>query len=247
MITFADGQKPPVLEALKAGNIPYKKSFKFNNSALFSENSGGEGQGDHSDDDDDDDSFNYMFWKMGTTSFKKFFKELHTVKAKSLALTQEVLKERENLEVTVQGVQEQVQMGLMKLSELEQEEHILNKYKAKIETNKNFQYQVDVPHFDKVELEAGEYVTNCLTCHATCHFPCYIPRDEDKAGCAAMSNEYCTICPGKCVWNVHVNNGYRVETSSKKETRTFDKLKKRYTDASEGKSQKETVRKDLWS
>ena len=161
---------------------------------------------------------------------------------KSLALTQEVLKERENLEATIQGVQEQVRMGLMKLSELEQEERILEKFKAEIEVNENFSFEIDVPKVYTVKLANGTYATNCLNCNSTCHFPCNIPKDEDKSGCSAMSNGSCTVCVGKCIWNVHVNNGCRIEITTKKETRTFTDLKRRYTYASEQKSQKEKVR-----
>jgi len=35
MITFADGSKPPVLDAIAAAKIPQQQKFKFNNSALF--------------------------------------------------------------------------------------------------------------------------------------------------------------------------------------------------------------------
>ena len=35
MTTFADGQDPPVMEAITAASIPHQKYFKFNNSALF--------------------------------------------------------------------------------------------------------------------------------------------------------------------------------------------------------------------
>ena len=36
MITFADGHEPPVLKTLENAKVPYKTSFIFNNSALFS-------------------------------------------------------------------------------------------------------------------------------------------------------------------------------------------------------------------
>ena len=35
LFTFADGQKPQALEAVKAAGMPFQKYFKFNNSALF--------------------------------------------------------------------------------------------------------------------------------------------------------------------------------------------------------------------
>ena len=35
MVTFADGNKPLVLDVIKAAAIPFQKSFKFNNSAVY--------------------------------------------------------------------------------------------------------------------------------------------------------------------------------------------------------------------
>lgn len=71
MITFADGQPPPVLEAIKEANIPGggERFFKFNNSALFAENK-----------DSGELSLDEMFWKMGLSSFRKFFEEFPKVK-----------------------------------------------------------------------------------------------------------------------------------------------------------------------
>ena len=52
LLTFCDGGQPIALEALKKDNIPHKKYFKFNNSALFGNN-------------DTKDKFVEMFWEMG--------------------------------------------------------------------------------------------------------------------------------------------------------------------------------------
>jgi len=49
-MTFCDGAKPQVLDAIKKDNIPYKISCKFNNSSLYS---------------DARDEFSKMFWEMG--------------------------------------------------------------------------------------------------------------------------------------------------------------------------------------
>ena len=61
MITFADEVKPPVLDAVKAADVPYQAFFKFNNSVLFASKLA-------------DDEFDRMFWKMGTKNFDELFK-----------------------------------------------------------------------------------------------------------------------------------------------------------------------------
>ncbi|XP_065442534.1 uncharacterized protein LOC135981869 isoform X2 [Chrysemys picta bellii] len=123
LITFADGQTPPVLEAINAADVPCAKDandipvhFKFNNSALFACNAGA-----------DKGSFNFdeMFWKMGAMSMKTFFESLVKLETRSLTLTQEVLRERKELETAVEGLQPQIKAGLVKLEELRKTQEAL--------------------------------------------------------------------------------------------------------------------------
>ena len=109
MVTFADGQHPPVMTAIKEAQIPCTAFYKFNNSALFADKTAGVA---------DEDDFNAMFWKMGFISFKKFFSSFVKKESVSLYLTEEVLRERQQLETTVQRLQSQINAGVSKLEEL---------------------------------------------------------------------------------------------------------------------------------
>ncbi|XP_027022245.2 uncharacterized protein LOC113655734 [Tachysurus fulvidraco] len=228
MITFADGQKPPVLEAINAADIPCGKKedgtplhFKFNNSALFAQNR----------DLDDEDNFDEMFWKMGKGSMKRFFGHLWTMETKSLQLTKEVLSERKHLEAVVAGVQPLIQTGLEKLEEIKMTAAILEQNQTVINENENFEYEVEIPKSKKIDIERGKFVTNCHGCNFTCHYPCLYSNDEDKERCSAMKNGNCTVCPGQCMWNVHHNMSFRFETEIVKEKRTYANLKKQYEEA----------------
>ena len=245
MITFADGNKPPVMDAIKAGNIPFAKAFKFNNSALYTTADSAE-MGEDDDEDEDDENFAEMFWKMGLKSFKGFFTNFGKVQSVSLLLTREVLKERQNLEVNIQGLQTKVKNGLSQIDVLHQEQLILKTREAEMAANKNFKYKVKVPKTKRVDLSGQRvYVTNCLNCNFTCHYPCGIANNEDKSGCAAMnryaSDATCTVCPCRGHWTKHVNNPYRFEEYEEEEERTIEDLKKRYKDAESGKNEKETM------
>ena len=96
LITFADGQTPPVMEAIKKAKIPAQKFHRFNNSAIFSDNT--ETAQKNEDEEDEDDNFDKMFWKMGACAFERFFRDFEKSRSVSLQLTQEVLKEREQLQ-----------------------------------------------------------------------------------------------------------------------------------------------------
>jgi len=239
MVTFADGQHPPVMTAIEEADIPCKKFFKFNNSALFAKNV-------LDDEHDETEHFDEMFWKMGSASFRKFFKAFCGAEAVSLLLTKEVLRERKQLETTVQGLQQQINAGVAKLEELRQEEQILQQREAEIASNKNFIYKVKVTKQRKNELEPGVYVTNCLTCNYTCHERCAYSNDADKYKCSAMdnggvSNAKCKVCPNHCIWKDHVNNPYWFELYTDMETRTSEDLKKKYNIALEGKTKVESM------
>ncbi|XP_072163209.1 verrucotoxin subunit beta-like [Diadema setosum] len=170
--------------------------------------------------------------------------EITSGAAVSRSPTQEVLKELQLLEAAVEGLQPQIQMGLCKLDELQVEQRILEQHEADIEANKDFVYEVEVQKSRKIDI-TGEYITNCSRCHVTCHYPCGIADDKKKAGCAAMKKDgTCTVCPGRCVWNVHFNQAYKFEYYTEKETRTYAELENRYNDAAGKKLTVEQVVKN---
>ena len=237
LFTFADGQKPQALSAMIAAGILEDESnfFKFNNSALFVANSG----------EEDEDNFDRMFWRMGIRSFEKFFRELAKLESKSLVLTKQVLDERAQLEVRLSGLKEKIELGVNTLSELQQLKRVCNQHAADINANKNFKFTVQQQKRVQVKLETGTFTTNCLVCNHTCHFPCGIPRNENKSGCAAMSNGSCRECPNKCHWSKHVNDVYRYETQLETVEKEYDEIKERFKTAVKGQTQVEAVIKQV--
>ncbi|XP_029443845.1 uncharacterized protein LOC115083907 [Rhinatrema bivittatum] len=228
LVTFADGNTPPVLDAINKSEVPCLKDekgvphhFKFNNSALFvsNANSGNERF-----------NFNEMFWEMGLASFEIFFSSLGQLKSTSLRLTKQVLEEREKLEVTIQGLQPLISQGLLNLEEIRMTQKALEQNRGDMEDSKDFQYEVEITVAVKEEIK--DFITNCQTCHATCHHPCIYADDKDKVSCAAMDKTgHCTVCPGKCNWAVHYNQKYKWSYVVKKEKRTYSELKAKYEKA----------------
>lgn len=239
MVTFCDGQKPPVVTAIKDADIPCSEFFKFNNSALYADNSCSEnGVGD-------DDNFDEMFWKMGVSSFKKFFVSFEKAERTSLVQTRNVLSQREKLETAVMGLQNQMNECLGKMEIIRQHKLVLIKYEAQIIANKDFTFSITIPYYETIKLNPGQYVTNCLYCNTTCHFPCAYSDNDDKQYCGAMSNRgssaTCDACKNHCSWKMHKNTGERFELRQKTEIQNKDDLKKNYDNASSGKSSYETM------
>ena len=228
MVTFADGQKPPVLQALKDAKIPNSgKHFKFNNSALLADNK----------ENEDEESFDAMFWKMGFKSIAAFFAEFEKAESVCLDLTKEVLKEREELQTLLEGLNPQITIGLNKIEEMRKEEIVMQQREKEIETNKDFTYTVTIDKPRKVDISGkGVYTTTCLKCNFTCHSSCAFADDTDKYQCCAMnSTYYCKVCPGHCFWKEHKNLPYLIEFESVVETRTSDDLRRKYETAQKGK------------
>jgi hypothetical protein len=227
MITFADGQIPPALKAIEEANISSKRYFKFNNSALYAAN--------NLNDDEDDTNVDEIFWKIGVGSLKNFFIEFLRMQSISLKLTKEVLNERQHLEAFVQGIQEEIRIGLGKLEELKQEIQVLKEHSNDILKNKSFTYTIQITKQRQISLPKGTFVTNCLRCNRTCHYPCGIDKDNEKYRCAAMDtkdqNSKCSVCSDKCSWTLHTNNCYRYELYQEDEIRTVEDMKKRYQKA----------------
>lgn len=236
LVTFADGQRPQVLDAINASGIPCPKTdnglpvhFKFNNSALFVHN--------NTEDDAEDESFDRMFWNMGKKSLEKFFVALTTMETKSLTMTKEVLRERQQLENSIENLQKQVTVGLAKLEEIKETSEILKEHEAEISRNEKFEFKVKVMKPEQIDISrSGKYITNCQQCNHTCHFPCQIPNDADKSGCWAIGSDgHCKVCPGKCYWNCHFNQKYRWDYNEVTEKRTIKDLKDKYMKATKEK------------
>ena len=228
LLTFADRQKPQVLSGIKEADLPYKSHFKFNNSALFV--SSNEVTDEMDQDEGHDRRVDRMFWNMGTKSYKKFMKTLETVQPKSLVLTEEVLKERQFLEMMMEAIQQNIKMSLTKLEEMKTEEEILRKYDDYIDRNRDFNYHIFEHEVHKIKLGDAEFATNCSICKKTCHTKCNIPT-EKKFKCSAMKEGHCQFCPYNCHWKNHKSEPFVYELRVVKVTKTAEELKRRYEDA----------------
>lgn len=222
LITFADGTNPPVIASLNESKLPFGSTFNFNNSALFAENNNLK-----------QNMLSPMFWKMGCSSFDTFFKHIKELKTKSLRQTKSVLDERDHLKTVILNIRPQVTAGLSKLSELQTQLDIFERFKNEIKQNENFEYEVEEIVQIMIDLPKGQHVTNCINCHVTCHKECQIPDDQSKRRCAAINlfTGYCRVCPDKCYWSMHKNTPYIFEYIPKKVKKTYAEMKKRHEDA----------------
>ncbi|BFU21273.1 Zeta toxin/Type II/IV secretion system protein/Elongation factor Tu GTP binding domain/Septin/AIG1 family/50S ribosome-binding GTPase, putative [Entamoeba histolytica] len=237
MLTFCDGKKPQVINALESKECIFSTIIpeidnpwylKFNNSAIY--------------DDNTEDEFTQMFWKLGMKNFDDFITKLLNLPRISLEKSREVLKRRERIKVQLEGLRTSLNNGLSKLDEIKQiyEQFYLNRDKVK--NNENFTFTVNITVQKKIDLERGEYVTNCLKCNKTCHYPCGIAGDV-KDGCACIDNDYCNVCG--CHYTRHANSKYRFDYVIEKEQQTAQEVLERYNEGKKGMASAESMLKKL--
>ena len=244
LVTFTDGQTPPVLEAIKEANINHQLDthgqplhYRFNNSGFFTSNQ-----------IEGDTDFGSMFWKLGMKNFESFFSGLSTMMTRSLTLTKEVLEERKHINVTIEGLTVKINNQLTKMEELRKTKQVFENYSDQINANKDFKYTVTVSRGDRIEITDGKCTTNCSKCSMSCHFPCGLAITDDKQRCAAMDKKgFCESCPMKCKWDMHVNQNYHWVFQNVTETRTYDDIKKKYEEAVQEQLSTEGVLQHLGS
>ena len=97
LITFADGKKAQVLNAIKASGFPFdeKACFHFNNSALFAKG-------------EDRNEYSKNFWNMGEGSMSNFFEQISTKEPFNLTKTKDVIATQEKLQNYVASITPQV-------------------------------------------------------------------------------------------------------------------------------------------
>ncbi|XP_060639360.2 uncharacterized protein [Anolis sagrei] len=236
LVTFADGQTPLVLEAIKESDVPYVKDargtpihFKFNNSALFVSNSR-ECAGSP--------SFDQMFWEMGKMSMKTYFDSLNNLETRSLTLTNEVLRERKELEIALAGLEKQIKVALTKVQELETVQKAVDQFKADIEN-----FECEIPKEESVKQDTEYCATNCSKCEFTCHYPCWDTGNRLNRFCAAIRffSGKCNVCPGRCSVSDHVQGYFIYEMKTIIEKITIEILKRQYEKSIEGKFTSESL------
>lgn len=236
LVTFVDGKQIPVLEAIKAANLPCKKDkkglpthFKFNSSFLFSK----ETESSSEDDDTDDDHKAQCpeQWRSTFKEMKKFFQALESIESKDLTLTKKVLEERELLEKTMTRLTPQITAGLSKLSEIKHFKQCLENEEENMIQNQDFETEINVLQVKRSKL-SQDFATNCKICNFTCHTCCFLPNEDEIKSCAVMDDDgNCTICPGKCSSTDHDREKVLLTYETKTEKKTIQGMKDNFMKA----------------
>lgn len=223
MITHSDGMSyENVITALNEANVPCAKNihgvplhFMFNNR---------QSMGNEKKKED----LSRKAWDMGYCSMENLLFFLQDINVKQLAMTQEVLQEREHLEGCVYKLKDAIKMEELKQNSLQQTQRALEENEEKRENN--FNYVIDEPCKEWAPIPwwiLSTKATCCTKCEENCHYPyCWWVRDISK--CSALKTGRCTVCTNKCPVSSHVRHEKIYVPTTKKVTKTYENLKKQY-------------------
>ncbi|XP_073488612.1 uncharacterized protein [Aquarana catesbeiana] len=224
--TFADVQEPNVLSAIMEADLPCAKSedgkpvyFSVNNSMVYANNCPDKpGNRTH--------KVQELQWEMGMENIKNFLLDfLPGIASKDLSLTKEVLKERNALEVTLDGLVQKIEEVIFKRHELVQTERALNEHKVEVEKNEHF--QMTVMQCRKEKIESSEHSTNCNECRSTCHKDCLVYFNPFVYFCEVFNKKgNCCVCGHST--KVHSSEKSYYKTSMVLGVITFPEIKKKY-------------------
>jgi len=250
LATFADGKRPPVLEAILAAELPCRLDSKglpcyqkFNNGTIYVNNQ------------DEEDEMSPIEWKNGMKNFKSFFDELSEMPTKSLQMTKEVLGNRKEMELKLQSMQGAIKKQLSQMEELRKKKTIIELNQAEIDANKNFEIKVQVAK--NVKESTDRTALSCKICEMTCQTNCssILPIAHSQAFCEiptamaaipivgwalvgaehlanAITDPKCKIC--KCLSTKHEKGEFRWVTKNVEETQTLQEMRRNY-EAAKGK------------
>ncbi len=243
LTTFADGDEPKVLAAIKEAKLPCKPDSNglpcyksFNNYVIYKSPKSPNAKRLRLD------------WEEGLDNFESFFQELSNMEPKSLQMTKEVLKNRKQLEVKLKWVEKAISKHLMKMEELRKEEALIAVHKAKVDAHQNYEVEVMVTKKVKGPDTRSKNNLNCRNCEVTCHYPCdpylvkgwcevFTAQNQSYFGkiCQKIANTVleadCTVCPGKCSSSNHVNENSGWIYKQVKEFQTLDEMRQKYEKA----------------
>ncbi|XP_026057576.1 uncharacterized protein LOC113042778 [Carassius auratus] len=238
LFTHSDGMPPKnALTAVKAAEIQCAVNKK-NQPVFFLFNNCQSEPADEEYDEESDEECEEenkkrldQSWNLSFKGMTKLFKFLDTINPKSLEMTRDVIEKRERLEANICNLESRVEEMELKQKELKQTQEALEKNKQDVMAKKNFEYEVEVPYKDIVNIDTSlaSKALCCTVCEENCHYPgCWWVTSI--SWCEVMKNNYCTVCTNKCHYSKHVKHPkiYRIKT--KKEKRTYEDLKKKYDD-----------------
>ena len=232
LATFADANRPEVLEALKKGHFPFSEErwFAFNNADLFKTNS-------------ERTPFTKIYWDSTYSKIEEFFRMLGHQTPFSLNTTKTVIEKREKIKMNIDAITLKLDEAIAIKNTGEENLRKLEAEKGQVERTKQFTKKVTTQKKEPVPTQG--ITTFCIKCTHTCHDNCIYSDSSDKYRCWAMTDGYCRICPNKCEWKWHQNHPYIYVNKTVVSTEDITSLKNEHEAANKNLSFYESTKRTV--
>ena len=165
-------------------------------------------------------------------NFLSLFETIWRKEPKSLSSFKLVLDEEKRLKSTVFGLNQLINIGLMKMEELRTIQQAVTKHQTEMEANAKEEFQLKITVAQKIGIPYGQWVTNCSNCNMTCHTSCGSENEKDNCDVMdhseAVAVRTCRVCPGNCIWNFHASEPFRWEFIQQTEETSTEAIRQKY-------------------
>lgn len=228
LTTFADGDEPKVLAAIKEAKLPCKPDSNglpcyksFNNYVIYKSLESGNAKRLGLD------------WKEESENFGSFFEELAKMEPKSLQMS--VPERRQLFGIQLDVVNRKITKQLMKIEELRKTEEMI----------KDNRLEVQVLVMNKVTVPLHKKsAVNCSKCRVTCVDPESLPFFEQQEK-LILTTGTCRVCSSNCPSGDHEKENYKWDFVQQEETITMENVRQRYERAEGRRLSAEEMLKDL--
>ncbi len=88
-------------------------------------------------------------------------------------MTRDVMQKQKQMEANVFNLKSHIQMMELKQNELKQTHEVLEKSKEYVKNDKNFEYEVEVPYKERVDIDCSQasVAMCCTVCEENYHYP----------------------------------------------------------------------------
>lgn len=187
-MTKDDGGEATCLHLLKACGIPCDKSFKFNNSNVFTKKT---------------PEIDALIWRARKKNFVDLFKEIEKAPKTSVKSSVEVMNARITLQIQLEALKNKLSELAQDVANSNMNDDVLTKNTALM---KQVKCTITVPKYTRQY--TGQKSMNCKHCQKTCHANCWVPIQIFNRTCEAMYRNKCLVCDNKCDASKHTREKY---------------------------------------
>lgn len=228
MCTFADGGEPQCLDVFsQSQTIKWQEYFKFNNSALYVDQS---------------TPLAEFFWDLGNNSIDKFlqFVTATSILPMSCTLTQEVLQTRQVMQLRADDAAKRINRGIAKAEYLHRLLQDMKQHEGDMNSNKDYTFTDHVVVLKQVPLEPGDTAYQwCTNCNQLCCQYCKWPEGVVQSPCTYFNGgNNCPVCKKKgeraCTRAQHSRQTHKDIQVKEAQTTTYEGKETAYLAAQQG-------------